>query len=329
MLLSITALIAILLSCAFPDSPPPDSSAQDGLLIVFWNLENFFWPVDEGGGDADAEWSPQGARHWTFARMRRKADMIAKTIFCVKDGYGRLPDVIAVAEVENRKVLGSLVYDSPLRKAGYGIVHYDSQDRRGIDVALLYRKETLELLSSRPLHPDSAATRDVLHAAFFDGRGRLDLLVCHFPSKWGGASSEGKRHKAAQRLVAAKDSLQEAGASAVIAAGDFNDIPSSPVFGCFRAGPRPFENLAAPLEAAGRGSIRYRGRWELIDMFLVSGQSSCTMEILDFPFLLAHDKVQTGDRPFRTYTGPRYNGGVSDHLPILLRLPGSFILPVK
>ena len=102
-------------------------------------MENFFDHIDQGTGDSDKEFSWGGSRHWTRKRFQTKCDAVAKSIMWIGDRYGRLPDLIGLAEIENRGVLTKLLRSTALRKYDYGIVHHDSGDRRGIDVAILYR----------------------------------------------------------------------------------------------------------------------------------------------------------------------------------------------
>ena len=114
---------------------------------MFWNMENFYDYIDQNTGGSDNEFSSMGPRHWTKKRFYRKCDDTAKTIFWIADKYGRMPDVIGLAEVENRGVLTKLLSSTLLRKFDYGVVHHESEDRRGIDVALLYRKSSMTLSS--------------------------------------------------------------------------------------------------------------------------------------------------------------------------------------
>lgn len=319
--------------------------------VVFWNLENFFDWKDDGGGEADTEFSAGGARHWTRRRFRAKARAIGKTLVWAGDHAARLPDLVGVAEIENAYVLDKMLEEEPLRKMDYGYVHFESPDRRGIDVGLLYRQSVFRVASSRAIpvraaqDGDTLRTRDILLACLEDGRGeRWHVLVCHFPSKYGGGDSDWRREAAAQVLRSACDSLLAAGEERVLAMGDFNDTPDSPALqfltdpfssavatGNFLGAVRHFSgdpdggtmvNLAAPLAARGQGSIRFEGHWQLIDHMLVSPALAArsTLEILHPPFLTTHDNVHSGDKPLRTYLGPRYTGGVSDHRPILLRL---------
>lgn len=297
--------------------------ATAGIVIMFWNLENFFDYHDGGGGAADTEFSAKGERHWTAKRFFRKCDAVAKTILWSSGEYGQLPDIVAFAEVENAWALRKLTGSTALEKLDYKVVHYDSPDPRGIDVGLIYNSKTLQLLRSKPcrvaLSDSSFRTRDILLAEFArrDSSGCFAVLVNHHPSKYGGAASEPRREAAVRRLAFLADSLRQAGYAEVVACGDFNDTPDRPIYGII-----PLNNLAEESSRRGEGTIYFEGRWELIDMFFVSDSllPRSEMRILRIPFLLVRDRTYGGEKPFRTYSGPRYTGGVSDHRPIFLHL---------
>lgn len=343
-------------------SPPH----RDSLSAMFWNLENFFDWRNDSTSVSDADFSSRGSRRWTRKRFETKCQAIVKTILWASGETGRLPDVIGFAEVENSFVLKRLLRSTLLRKLDYKLVHYDSPDRRGIDVALLYRAEILELIDSKPCHlyTDSVTimpTRDILlcrflkRAAGAENSASADVdfavLVNHHPSKYGGtAASDERRRAAVSRLRKLADSLAAAGTVRILALGDFNDTPKNPVY-------RALEPRLLPLYETvfrrGEGTIRFDGRWELIDLAFASpsvpsastsaaesssqtsdgrGMPSGTMDsqlhhlrwagpmrILRPPFLRVHDTVHGGWKPLRTYSGPRYIGGVSDHCPILVR----------
>ena len=143
----------------------------------------------------------------------------------------------------------------------------------------------------------------------------------HHPSKHGGASeSDPKRRIAVDRLRFLADSLAAEGIDKIIAGGDFNDTPDNPVFLRLEPALKP---LYSALFRRGEGTIKYDGKWALIDHFYASPalwDSGPSMRILRIPFLLTRDTAHSGDKPLRTYTGPRPTGGVSDHLPILLEI---------
>ena len=148
-------------------------------------------------------------------------------------------------------------------------------------------------------------------------------MVCHLPSKYGGVRSSADRRKAAVAcLKAVSDSLAAAGMRALVVMGDFNDTPDQTVFSVLSPG---LVNLALPLHRRGEGTIRYQGRWEMIDQAWVSPPlaAGARLEAVRIPFLLVQDSAHPGEKPLRTYSGPRYLGGVSDHLPILLKIHGN------
>lgn len=320
-------------------APAMAAHQADTLDVLFWNLENFFDYRDQGTSESDAEFSGRGLRHWTKKRFLTKCNAVAKTLLWTAGQTGRMPDVVAVAEVENRFVLKQLLRETALRKQPWGLAHYESPDHRGIDVGLLWRTDRWDTVCTRACHvfgPDGAVlpTRDILlvqlqrRAAQAPAVDRWAILVNHHPSKYGGSSSAWRREAAVDRLRELCDSLRAAGWSRIVATGDFNDTADAPLFQRLDA----LENLALPLAARGQGTIRFNGRWELIDLFflsnvpapassgLASPGSAARMTILHPPFLTERDKTHSGEKPRRTYIGPRYNGGVSDHRPIHLRL---------
>ena len=290
-------------------------------LAMFWNLENFFDWTDQGTGESDAEFSSYGKRHWTRKRFYTKCDAVSKTIFHIGDLYGKLPDVIGFAEIENRGVLEKLCSSTLLRKCGYRIVHFDSSDHRGIDVALLYRTTCYNHLSTSLRAPETDGkklqTRDMLHISLKDLQTDeiYDYIVCHHPSKFGGEESSIPKRLAA--MTALKEMCDSLGNRNIIVMGDFNDVPSAAQFDMLD---NILVNKSDSLHAAGRGTIRYEGKWDLIDMFLVSSniEGHSVMDIPEVPFLMTRESRHAGEKPLRTYSGPRYLGGVSDHLPVVL-----------
>ena len=318
-------LIIILLLLLTLSSSAKTSSNPDSLVIMFWNLENFFDYFDDGTGESDKEFSSLGSRRWTKKRFYTKCELIAKSLFWVGDRYGRMPDVIGFAEVENRGVLWKLLNNTLLRKVGYKVVHRESGDRRGIDVALLYRESVFTCNSVSLRVPEYEGikmdTRDILQVCLEDRTGqKINLIVNHHPSKYGGTKeSEGRRQAAMDALRELCDSLYAADTGVpVIAMGDFNDTPDGEQF---KVLDEALTNKADSLFREGRGTIRYQGKWDLIDMFLVSNDiaDKSVMEILEIPFLMTYERKYPGLKPLRTYSGPRYLGGVSDHCPIILK----------
>lgn len=296
---------------------------RDSVLTVFWNLENFFDYIDQGTGESDTEFSSMGSRHWTKKRFYRKCDNIAKAMFWMGDRYGRMPDVLGFAEIENKSVLQRLLTATLLRKYDYEIVHRDSPDRRGIDVALLYRRTSFNLVSASWTTPEHEgeplATREILQVCLEDTDGRrTHFIVNHHPSKYGGSDeSDGRRMAAMTALKRLCDSLSTVPDCHVVAMGDFNDSPEGPAFDLIEG---TLVNKGISLHAQGEGTIRFEGKWDLIDNYLVSPliQEHTEMYICKVPFLMTWERKHPGEKPLRTYSGPRHLGGVSDHCPVIL-----------
>lgn len=293
---------------------PAFGARCEGPVVAFWNLENYFDPFDDPLAD-DGDFTPRGKKRWSWNKFILKRNGIAKTILAMSDSAGRLPDVVAFAEVENRMVLKQLVKETPLEKYGYGIVHRNSPDRRGIDVALIYRKERFRVIAVDSIRvASSSPTRDILYVkGVFHPSDTVHLLVNHWPSKVSSGSGS-RRVSAAAALCRTVDSILFADPGAgLLALGDFNDTPDN-VAPLLDGALRP---LADSLFAAGRGTIRYKGRWELIDQCYTT-LPDARMLIFDAPFLLEEDADYLGVKPRRTYLGQSWKGGLSDHLPILI-----------
>ena len=291
------------------------------IIVYFWNVENFFAPGEFPGHE------------WSKGRFYAKCNAVAKTLCLAADAYGSLPDIVGFAEVGDATVLKALLGATPLRKLDYSFVHYDSPDRRGIDCALLYRRSRFRLLNSKPCHLyDSTGavmpTRDILLAVLeTKGDAGLDdgcpggqpdtlaVLVNHHPSKVGAGSGD-RRSIAMSRLRFLADSLQAAGVSRIIAVGDFND-EVVPAEGVVSTGNRLFSSspLRAPA-APPPGTIKFQGKWEKIDGCpLLEGARA--EEYIFAPQCLLERDSHGGEKPRRTFSGPRYLGGVSDHLPVI------------
>lgn len=324
---------------AAPAQPRPRAAGD--LRLMFYNLENFFSPFADSL-NPQKEFAENTPRRWTWERFTKKATDVFKVIAAV--GGAAPPDLIGVCEIENRFVLNRIIQETPLAKYPYGIVHHDSPDERGIDVGLIYNRETFRLVGSKFIEvalPSGRATREILLAkGVVNELDTLHVMVCHLPSKYGGAvASESGRMAAAGALRSMADSILAASRNAnLIIMGDFNDTPDSRSFSealgasanLAGAAPDSLYNLAIPLHNAGVGSLKYQGKWELIDMFFVSGNLlnknspvyclPTDYYIFSMPFLLEPDEAYTGNKPRRTYNGFRYAGGVSDHLPAVLDL---------
>lgn len=284
--------------------------------IFCWNLENYFDPADDPV-TADEAFTPGGEHHWTKRKYEAKRNLIAKTIIASAGRFdGRMPAIVGLCEVENAKVLKALVEESPLAAQRYRSVHRESPDPRGIDVALLYDPERVRLLGFEFITIAEFATREILYAkvALPD---TLHVFVNHWPSKYSGAkASEARRQAVCTALLHKLDSLHRSdSAAAVLLMGDFNATPREP--SVMRLTTEGGLNNITPKKG---GTIRFKGKWEMIDQMLASpavAQKIGPAEVFRPSFLLEDDKSFMGKKPRRTNVGPRYNAGASDHLPII------------
>ena len=315
--------VCVLLLAAYGACASAADDRDIDFMFMFWNLENFFDWKDGGASESDSEFSSSGERHWTKGRFYTKCRTVAKAMMWAGSIYGRMPDVAGFAEVENSFVVSSVIYSTALDRYGYGKVHYDSPDPRGIDVALIYRKDMFGYCSSsvhrvHDRNGDMLRTRDILLVVLKSGWGEeFCFIVNHHPSKYGGEKESLPRRIAAMSCLRnIADSLLAEGHRNIIAMGDFNDTPDAEAFGILEGA---LCDRTGELSKEGKGTIRYKGKWELIDMVFVSEglEDRVRTDICPVPFLMADDSSAPGKKPLRTYSGPRYNGGVSDHLPVI------------
>jgi len=309
-----------------------DDTRKTPIRIAFYNVENLFDTKDDPK-TLDEEFTPKSDKEWTDERYQEKLDHLAE-VFAGMD----YPDVIGVCEVENKQVLEDLIAKTSMAKHGYQIEHKESPDIRGIDVGLLYKKDafkTLTVSTTRIDFPtdivEDYTTRDVLtvEGELCDKR-KVAFMVNHWPSRRGGVKeSSPKREYVASQVMRKVSELLSAD-NQVILMGDFNDEPHNPSIekvlgaGCSayppKDAPTVLENCMCPLDRIGAGSYNYRGNWNMIDQFIVSkGLQVENVTVFNEPFMLYQDK-KYGPKPSRSYGGPRYFGGYSDHLPIYMDL---------
>ncbi len=304
--------------------------------VGFYNIENLFDTYDDPR-TLDDDFLPESEKRWTEERYEKKIFKIGTAISNI--GYrnsGNSPVLVGLAEVENKKVIEDLVRSKHLVNKNYGIVHFDSPDERGIDVALIYQKAFFEVSSSESIHvevanPDGEKdyTRDILKVSGFLNGEKIHVLVNHWPSRRDGADiTEYKRVAAAEKNREVIDTIKnEDGEEAkVIVMGDFNDDPHDASL--THLAQADLYNPMLKLLTRRQGSLSYRGAWNLFDQILFSNSfhkyekgthSFSTVKIFDDDFLKIYRGRKKGT-PFRTYTGRRYRGGYSDHFPVYVQL---------
>ncbi len=311
--------------------------------IAFYNLENLFDTIDNKGV-RDTEFTPQGKDHWTSSRYENKLNNLSEVISRIgteltSDG----PAVIGVSEVENRQVLEDLVKTPKLKPLNYHIVHYDSPDRRGIDVALLYQPKYFKVISSRPIplkikQMPYFRTRDQLLVSGILDKDSIYFIVNHWPSRRGGEKrSRPLRNAAADRVRLTVDSLLKINKDAkIIVMGDLNDDPVNQSVKLHLRAKGSINKLSkgdlfdpmTKLYKNGIGSLAWRDSWNLFDQIILtqsllgnnkSSYKYFTAKVFNKRFITKNSGPYKG-YPLRTYVGSIYQGGYSDHYPVYIFL---------
>ena len=307
--------------------------------FMFYNTENFYDTSDDPGV-MDSEFTPGGRLKWNEKRFN---DKVTKLTFVMQDIIKpEIPDIIGLAEIENKNVMMSIL-DDLYRKGmkNYSFVHYDSPDERGSDVAMIYNTQSFIVLESSPvlvhLPGIEDRTRDILHVK---GKTTFDevfhIFIVHFPSRREGTDrSERRRYFVASELHnAVYKVLSENPNANILIMGDFNDTPDDNSVDEVLGAQKSFDNisntklynLTYPRHKKGIGSTYHKG-WLLFDQFIVSGhvllsdKFDCKPENADVfnPKYLLHFDKKGRPNTNRTYRN-HYTGGFSDHLPIYLRI---------
>lgn len=315
--------------------------------IAFYNVENLF-DTEDNPETFDDDRTATGKDVWNEEKYQKKIDNISHVLSEIGcDVNPEPPSVIGLCEIENRKVLEDLTAHPSLSGYNYGIIHFESQDERGIDVALLYRKQHFVPLDSKsrrliiyeaenPSKRDY--TRDQLVVTGLLNNEEMSFIVNHWPSRGGGeARSAYKREKAALLNKRIIDSLVRTEPNArIISMGDFNDDPTNKSFkkilkteGDKKA--LSENSLYNPMENMlknGNGSLAYRDSWNLFDqIFMTSNLVNNPNQEYEFykagifnkPYLITQNGQFKG-YPFRTYGYSGYEGGYSDHFPVYIYL---------
>ncbi len=313
--------------------------------IAFYNIENLF-DTENDSLTFDDDRTPEGKDNWTIERYKNKIQNMSQVLSELGNELTQnAADIIGICEIENRRVLEDLIHHENLIDENYGIVHLDSPDERGIDVALLYKRKSFivnTFKSHRLLLSNTKGfrdyTRDQLVVSGYLDNEKIHFIVNHWPSRSGGeARSKPNRIAAAKLNKRIIDSLQKLDIDAkIISMGDFNDDPvDESLKNILRTkGTKntleavdlfnPFEKLFKK----GIGSLAYRDRWNLFDqMFFTSNLISDTKDSYSFwkagvynPSYLLDPKGRYKGYPLRTYAGGSYIGGYSDHFPVYMYL---------
>lgn len=304
---------------------------------MFYNVENLFDTIDNAV-TFDEDFTPNGKLEYNSIRYHEKLDHLAMVID--SSFNGEQPSVIGLCEVENRDVVAALRDEAALINL-HDIVHIESPDGRGIDNALLFDPTLFELeefgLKSIDLGADERPTRGILWVVLKDKRSMQPLIfmVNHWPSRYGGAEeSEWKRMRASETSVLLIDSLSNVYPSCgIVFMGDLNDHPDNKSVEmlelCDEDGPC-LVNMHKKFVGSIEGSHAYRGEWGVLDQILVNQNlvqsksvwavDSSSAGFVKKRWMLYFSEQDNDFLPSRSYSGTRYFGGFSDHLPATLRL---------
>ena len=315
--------------------------------VGFYNVENLFDTIDDPITNDD-DYTPEGKFRYSKQNYRDKIKNTALVISQMGSGRNDSgPVILGVAEIENGEVLRDLVRSDVLRSSKYQIIHQDSPDRRGIDVALMYKDDSFNPLEANFIEVrlwnekgERIYTRDILHVHGIFEQEEIHVIVNHWPSRRGGKSrSDPKRMKAAYLVKQFTDGIFESNPEAkIIIMGDFNDDPKdkSIVLGLTQVSPvekkadKFFFNPMLRMYEKGYNTLAYRDGLNLFDQILVSSNflSKGTVQngyrlyragVFNPSYLIQRHGKYSG-YPLRSFENGRYSGGYSDHFPVYIDL---------
>ena len=343
-------LIAVLMVLPFR----ADAAKHRSYVIGFYNLENLFDTYHDEGKN-DYQYLPDGQNQWTEAKYAKKQHNMASVIRAMKEDNKCWHAVLGVSEIENRHVLEDLVSQPEIEEANYQIVHYDGPDRRGVDVALLYRPEIFKVIASESIpftfapsridwsqwtqeEMDAFKTRDVLMV-----RGTIDdemfaFFVAHLPSRLGGKGADLRPRGAEIIYMRAMELQKEFPGIKIVVMGDMNDNPTDPSMTDFLRGKEKIADVTdedffdpfLSMIKAGYSSLYYQGAGNIFDIVMVNNAlanapkgSFQIQPIVQKKFygrvfskpFMTNQSGQYKGTPLRTFSGGAFIGGYSDHYP--------------
>lgn len=307
--------------------------SADGYPVVFYNVENLF-DIKDDPHTSDNDFTPDGLMNWTEERYKMKLSNLSDVLSAIN---GNMPVMIGLSEVENKEVLIDLISEPKMKQSQYLIVHEESPDTRGIDVALIFDQNRFNYESHESLRINfpwdvNIKSRDILHViGYFKNSKRVHVFVNHWSSRSNGVlETEPKRIEIAKVLRAKLDDIYASESDPnIIIMGDFNDTPDDKsVSTILRAKATKdlkegeLHNLSYKAFKAGKGSLVHEGNWEMLDQMICSksmiekGPVYFKNEAKPFMEDIVMYKSRDGKIPNKTYGGPKYYGGYSDHLPV-------------
>ncbi len=322
-------------------------------VIGYYNVENLFDVYDDPVKN-DAEFLPEGKNKWTQPKYEAKLGNIARVISEMAKTNGKFHTILGVSEIENRLVLEDLVAQPAIAKANYQIIHYESPDRRGIDVALLYRPDQFRFVESESIPFDFESeeiefdmdkerqpefkTRDVLMVRGYIGEEHFAFYVAHLPSRYGGKGGDLRSRGAEIIYEHAVKMMKKYPEIKISVFGDMNDNPTDLSIAKYLRGREKPEQVGeydffcpfTSMLKKGYGSLAYRGEWNIYDIGLVNknlldapnggykiqkiGRKKNYGVVFKKPFMIQQEGYYKG-YPFRAFSSGVFQNGYSDHFP--------------
>ena len=345
----ITTLLLLFLLAA----PVSVFGQKKSYVIGFYNLENLFDTYHDDGKN-DYEFLPDGANQWTEAKYLKKQHNMATVIRAMHDDNKVWHALLGVSEIENRHVLEDLVSQPEIAEANYQIVHYDGPDRRGVDVALLYRPDVFQVLESRSIpfdfnseritfnmtkeEQDYFRTRDILMVRGLLGGEMFAVFVAHLPSRIGGKGGDLRSRGGEIMYLESQRLMQEYPGIKIVAMGDMNDNPTDESIAVYMrgkenlkdVGPEDFFSPFTSMLKDGYSSLFYRGAGNIYDIIVVNSTLAHAPQgglkikplvkkkyygrVFHKDFMTQQEGQYAGT-PFRTFSNGSFIGGYSDHYP--------------
>ncbi len=332
----LTCMTLISFQCCKSSKKTADISVPGSINVLFYNVENLFDIIDDPN-TFDEDFTPTGKLAWDQERYDVKIQNLSKVMTI--DGT-LMPDLVGLCEVENRAVVEDLMAAAAFKGIKYDVIHKDSPDGRGIDVALAYNPTKLKVeevayIESKLPVGDRPNTRLAMHAIGISGGDTIHIFVNHWPSRTGGQeTSEPNRLTVAHNVRAEIDKVLAADRDAkILMMGDFNDYPNnqslSYVLDAKKDDAGTLINMMWDMNKMGIGTYNYKGDWGTLDQFIVSPSlvdpgTGYTVKNDEAIIIKEEWMMYTNKEgeayPNRTYGGKNYYGGYSDHLPIRLVL---------
>jgi len=318
---------------------------SENLIISFYSVENLF-DIYDSKDTNDSEFTPNGSKNYTLLVYKERLENISFVISKIGGSFSKKgPDIIGLAEIENRNVIEDIIKHPNLVNQNYSVVHYDSPDNQGLDVALLYKPSKFQFLESKKFkinyidkNGTKKNTRDILLASGEIKKEKIHFIVNHWPSRRIGKSRNiGFRKKAALTASNIIDSiLISSPKDHIMMMGDFNDDPKDESLKQIINAMHPKKqmkgslvNLFIDIHKKGVGTNTYRGTWNLFDQIIISNslignKRSGNLKVIKVgiynePYLFQQIGKYKG-YPFRAFAGNAYIGGYSDHFPVFMIL---------